>query len=54
MDIPIRAMLRAIWQAEKGTAAPDEVIDKVVKSSVLDGQLSFRRAVQNLTVELSC
>jgi replication-associated recombination protein RarA len=49
----VRATLSEIWSAEKGGKAPSEVIDKIITDTTQEGQLSFRRAVQALTVCLA-
>ena len=48
----LRTMLTAIWKAECGKAADPKMIDQVVQASVVNGKVSFRRAVQDLTVVL--
>ena len=43
-----RRLLSAVWTTEKGTAPDREVIGRIGSAAVIDGQFSFRRALQML------
>ena len=45
---PARALARSIWHAEVSQEIPADVLERVVKSSIRAGTISFRRIVQAL------
>ncbi len=54
MGKAVRGLLLQLWTAETGQASgPLDLIDRIVADSIIDGKVSFRRAIQLMTPVLA-
>lgn len=49
----VSELVRRLWKAETGKAPDEQIVEKLVQASVVDGKVSFRRAVQDVAILLS-